>query len=215
MTQESANRSVQRAAAILDALEYDELTLSEIGRRTGISTSSTHRLMVSLEESGFVRRDADGRFSLGRRFQRTMMEAAIRQTLARVRDESGESCQFWIKLDEERLCVAIADSGHELRPILAEGTRIPLADGGSAGRVLSSESVAVESLKRHGWVESVDGRTPGLSSLSLPLIVSGRMHGVLCLVLPSSRLAVSPGQDFGVLMSDHVERLRAELASLI
>lgn len=214
MVQEETNRSLQRTAAILDVLECDQLTLSEIGRRTSIPTSSTHRLMISLEELGFVRRDPEGKFSLGRRFQRTIMETTIRQTLARIRDESGESCQFWIKLHQERLCVAIADSGHELRPILAEGTRIPLASGGSAGKVLSSDSEAVDSLKKHGWFESVDGRTPGISSLSIPLIVGGRMQGAICSVLPSSRVKVSPGQDFGDLVSQHVERLRAELASL-
>lgn len=214
MAQEGTNRSLQRAADILDVLEYDSLTLTEIGRRTNISTSSTHRLMISLEELGFVRRDAEGRFSLGRRFQRTLMETTIRQTLARIRDESGESCQFWIKLHDERLCVAIADSGHELRPILAEGTRIPLSSGGSAGKVLSSAPEAIASLKKHGWFESIDGRTPGISSFSIPLVVGGRMQGAICSVLPSSRVRVSPGQDFGDLVSNHVERLRAELASL-
>ena len=69
MGQVSTNRSLRRTADILDVLEYDQLTLSEISRRTEISISSTHRLMESLEELGFVRRDVDGRFSLGRRFQ--------------------------------------------------------------------------------------------------------------------------------------------------
>lgn len=215
MAPEGINRSLQRSAAILDVLEYDQLSLSEISRRTDISVSSAHRLMASLEDLGFVRRDAEGKFGLGRRFQRTMMETTIRQTLARIRDESGESCQFWTKLHEERLCVAIADSGHELRPILAEGTRIPLAHGGSAGKIFASDPDAIASLKKHGWVESVNGRTPGISSLSIPLVVGGRRHGVICLVLPSSRLDKGPGPDHGALVSAHVERLRTELASLI
>lgn len=209
---EDPNRSLQRAAAILDFLEHDALTLTEVARRAGIPTSSAHRLMSSLEDLGFIRRDASGLFTLGRRFQRTVMEAIIRQTLARVRDETGESCQFWIKLHEERLCVAIADSGHELRPILAEGTRIPLKDGGSAGDVLASTPEAVISLRTHGWSETVDGRTPGLSSLSIPLVANGRVQGAICLVLPSSRLRESPGHDHGRVLSHHVERLRAELA---
>lgn len=215
MSQEGANRSLQRTAAILDVLEYDRLTLSEIARRADISTSSVHRLMVSLEELGFVRRDAGGVFSLGQRFQRTMTEATIRRALARIRDESGESCQFWIKLHQERLCVAIADSGQELRPILTEGTRIPLTSGGSAGKILFPDPQAVDSLKRYGWVESVDGRTPGISSLSVPLIVGGRMQGAVCSVLPSRRLKKGPGQDFGDLLADQVNRLRRELASLV
>ena len=152
MGQVSTNRSLRRTADILDVLEYDQLTLSEISRRTEISISSTHRLMESLEELGFVRRDVDGRFSLGRRFQRTLMETTVRQTLCS-RAMKPESCQFWIQLHHERLCVAIADSGHELRPILAEGTRIPLEDGGSAGRIFADEPRAVESLKNTGGLK--------------------------------------------------------------
>lgn len=215
MVQEGINRSLQRAADILDVLQYDVLTLSEIGRRAGISASSTHRLLVSLEELGFVRRDTEGNFSLGRRFQRTLMETTIRQTLARIRDETGESCQFWIKLHHERLCVAIADSGHELRPILAEGTRIPLAHGGSAGKVLSGDPDAIGSLKKNSWFESVDARTPGISSFSIPLVVRGRMLGAICSVLPSSRIKISPGRDFGEIVSRHVEHLRTELTALM
>jgi len=215
MTAEDVNRSLQRAADILDVLEFDRLNLSEIARRTDISVSSTHRLMLSLETLGFVRRDAEGNFSLGRRFQRSLMETTIRQTLARIRDESGESSQFWIKLHSERLCVAIADSGHELRPILAEGTRIPLKDGGSAGRIFVSHPEAVASLKRYGWHESVDERTPGISSFSVPLVVGGRMLGVICSVMPSSRVKVSPGRDYGELVIQHVDRLRAELGALM
>lgn len=213
MTAEGVNRSLQRAADILDVLEFDRLSLSEIARRTDISVSSTHRLMVSMEELGFVRRDAEGSFSLGRRFQRSLMETTIRQTLARIRDESGESCQFWVKLHYERLCVAIADSGHELRPILAEGTRIPLRDGGSAGKVLAATPESAASLKQFGWVESIDERTPGISSFSVPLVVRGRMLGAICSVMPSSRVQRSPGHDHGDLVKHHVERLRAELAT--
>ena len=210
-----SNRSLMRAAAILDCLEHDSLTLSQLASRTGVSTSSVHRLMTSLEDLGFVRRTGNGSYVLGRRFQRSTMEATIRHTLARIRDETGESCQFWIKLHQERLCVAIADSGHELRPILAEGTRIPLAAGGSAGDLLNSTPRAVESLKKYGWVESVDGRTPGLSSLSFPLVVDGRRQGAVCLVVPSSRLEVSPGMDHGHQMEIHMERLRGDLAALL
>lgn len=211
-TQQSGNRTLDRTAAILDALEHEMLTLSEIARRTALSTSAVHRLLNSLEELGFVRR-SDGLFALGARFQRSTMEKAIRHTLAVIRDETGESCQFWVKLDRERLCVAIADSGHELRPILAEGTRIRLQDGGSAGLVLRNDERARDSLVRHGWVETVDDRTPGLASVSLPLILRGSRYGVVCIVVPVSRLTESPGRDFGPIMRRRLQGLREELDS--
>lgn len=214
MTQNEMNRSLERTAAILDALEHDYLTLSEISRLTSISTSSVHRLMGSLVDLGFVRRDEKGKFGLGRRFNNSKSETIIRESLSRIRDETGASSQFWIKRQQVRLCIAAAYSEVDLEPKVAEGLKIPLNNGGSAGSILSSTPEAMASLRAHGWVESQDVRTPGTSSLSIPLIVNGRMYGAICAVMPSSQLQRGPGHDYGPRLSQHVKQLRSELAAL-
>lgn len=214
MTHNGVNRSLERTAAILDILEEGCLPLSEISRRTSISTSSVHRLMGSLVDLGFVRRDDKGKYLLGRRLNNSRSETIIRESLSRIRDETGVSSQFWIKRQDARLCIAAAYSEIDLEPKVAEGLRIPLAKGGSAGNILSSAPEALASLRSNGWVESKDVRTPGTSSISVPLIVNGRMYGAICAVMPSTMLQRSPGEDYGPSLSQHVKKLRSKLATL-
>ncbi|WP_261984277.1 MULTISPECIES: helix-turn-helix domain-containing protein [Pseudomonas] len=59
--------AVDRAFSILSAFQIDQesLTLAELARRTGLYKSTILRLIASLEKAGFVRRLADGSYSVG------------------------------------------------------------------------------------------------------------------------------------------------------
>jgi len=58
-----------RALAVLAAFgpEHSLLSLSEISRRTGLSLTTTHRLVGELREWGALERGADGRYGIGLR----------------------------------------------------------------------------------------------------------------------------------------------------
>src|SRR3954453_22894814 len=60
---------VDRALSLLGAFDdtHRHLTLGELGRRSGIPTSSALRLATRLQAWGALERDADGRFSVGLR----------------------------------------------------------------------------------------------------------------------------------------------------
>ncbi|HEY0186485.1 MAG TPA: IclR family transcriptional regulator [Cellulomonas sp.] len=58
-----SNQSVERAAAVLQALgaaEHGAARASDIARAIGLGTSTTGRLLATLEQLGFVRREAQG-----------------------------------------------------------------------------------------------------------------------------------------------------------
>ena len=61
--------AAQRVLAILGVFDIENatLSLSEISRRTGLTLSTTHRLVNELREWGALSRDADGRYSIGLR----------------------------------------------------------------------------------------------------------------------------------------------------
>lgn len=61
--------SAQRVLSILGVFDPDNtlLSLSEISRRTGLTLSTTHRLVNELRAWGALTRDADGRYSIGLR----------------------------------------------------------------------------------------------------------------------------------------------------
>lgn len=196
MADNAPNRSLQRAAAILDAVEDAPRTVSEIARITEVSVSATHRLTSDMLELGFLRRTAEGQYFLGRRFNRSTVGEVARPFLEACRDETGETTQLWIRQGDFRVCVTSEDSNHELRATLPELAKLRLPSG-SAGNLLAGTPEALLSLDRNGWVESISKRTPGLSSVSAPVTVDGKPLAAVCIAIPVARLMTGPGADFG------------------
>ena len=58
---------LDKAVAVLTAVEGGARTLSGLVEATHLSRATTHRLAVALEAHGLLRRDDEGRFSLGLR----------------------------------------------------------------------------------------------------------------------------------------------------
>lgn len=61
--------AAQRVLAVLDTFDEDHpvLTLSEISRRSGLTLSTTHRLVGELRDWGALERSAEGRYAIGMR----------------------------------------------------------------------------------------------------------------------------------------------------
>ena len=58
---------LDKAAAVLSALEQGPITLAGLVQATGLARPTAHRLAVALEHHRFVARDLQGRFVLGPR----------------------------------------------------------------------------------------------------------------------------------------------------
>lgn len=59
-------QTVARALSVLGCFRGgDELGVSEVARMQGLAVSTTHRLLSSLVEAGFLDKDADSRYRLG------------------------------------------------------------------------------------------------------------------------------------------------------
>ncbi|WP_417233359.1 IclR family transcriptional regulator [Arthrobacter sp.] len=206
----ASNRMLERISAILDALDAGPCTASELARSTAMSVSTVHRLAVSMVAHGFLRRHDDGKFALGHRFLRSALDNIALPHLVRLRDATGESAQLWVRRGSERICRLSVDSRHELRATLPEGARLQLP-AGSAGRLLANEPEALESCARDGWLESSGRRTPGLGSVSVPIVIDSRLITVLCLAMPLARVNQSPGRDYGAVVVDAAAAITAEL----
>ena len=104
---------IDKAAAVLAALEAAPRSLGELVADTGFSRATAHRLAVALEAHGLVRRDEDGRFALGVRLialGRAAAEAiplaeAALPALAALRDETAESVQLYVRDGDRRMRV--------------------------------------------------------------------------------------------------------------
>ncbi|MFC7850273.1 IclR family transcriptional regulator [Arthrobacter sp. NPDC057388] len=201
-----SNRTLERAAAILDAVGRSAVSASELSRQTGLSVSTAHRLALQMVDYGFLRRSESGTFRLGDRFIRSALENAGLPVLQELRDRTGETAQLWVRRGDERVCLLSADSQHELRAILPVGSRLPLPQG-SSGRLLAADDDALAELATAGWIESVGMRTPGLGSISAPVQTDEGIIAAVCLAMPLARVVKSPGQDFGDQVIRAAERI--------
>jgi DNA-binding IclR family transcriptional regulator len=146
-----------------------------------------------------LRRDDDGRFTIGYRAlslargvgaSLPLIDAA-RPVLARLRDDTGESVQLFVRDGESRVCVASLESPHGLRTIVPNGAVLPL-DQGSGGRVLRGETEPDV-----GFVVSVAEREAGVASVSAPVVVDGRVVAAVSVSGPIERMTTDPGARFG------------------
>lgn len=106
----SAVRSVDRALMLLEAVARSAAgaTLSELGRETGLAASTTHRLLIALQERSFLSCErASGRWRIGRSalgigaaFAGTRdMVAVARPIMLRAAQDCGEIINLGV-LDE-------------------------------------------------------------------------------------------------------------------
>jgi DNA-binding IclR family transcriptional regulator len=204
---------VDKAVGVLATLERGPQSLAELVAATGLSRATAHRLAVALEAHGLVRRDEDGRFSLGLRLIGLGHAAAeavpgwldARPALAWLQEQTGESVQLYVRDREARVCVESLEAPHELRTIVPVGARLPL-DRGSAGRVLRGSAAS-------GWVESVEERQPGVASVSAPVVdPSGRVVAAVSVSGPIDRTTRAPGRRYGAAVVEAATRISRSLA---
>jgi DNA-binding IclR family transcriptional regulator len=204
---------VDKAVGVLGALERGPQSLAELVAATGLTRATAHRLAVALEKHGLVRRDEDGRFTLGLRLIGLGHAAAeavpgwidARPALAWLQEQTGESVQLFVRDGDVRVCVESLEAPHELRTIVPVGARLPL-DRGSGGRVLRNGPT-------HAWTESVEERQPGVASVSAPVVdPSGRVVAAVSVSGPIDRTTRAPGPRYGAAVAEAARRISRRLA---
>jgi DNA-binding IclR family transcriptional regulator len=182
---------LDKAVAVLDALEAGPLSLPELVDATGLPRATAHRLAAALAVHGFVGRGGDGRFQLGARLSQSGLPAIARSALEELREATGESVQLYVRRGDQRLCVQALESPHGLRTIVPVGALLPL-DAGSAGKVLREDAAVLE----RGWAESVEERQRGVASVSAPVYDDGRLVAAVSVSGPLERTTRAPGRRY-------------------
>jgi IclR family transcriptional regulator, acetate operon repressor len=140
-------QSIDRAAAILRCFadHPDEMTLSEIARATGLTTSTVHRLLAAMQENQLVRQTQGRRYAPGQLLVQLVRKGAVTTTLrdaarpamVALRDEVEETVGLHgLTSSDERVVVDQVESHQPLRRTYTElGVPIPLPYG-APGKVL-------------------------------------------------------------------------------
>ncbi|MBV8236250.1 MAG: IclR family transcriptional regulator [Acidimicrobiia bacterium] len=182
---------LDKAVAVLDALQSGPRSLPELVQVTGLPRATAYRLAAALEVHGFVGRAPGGRFQLGARLSQPGLAAVARPALEVLRDATGESVQLYVRRGGQRLCVGALESPHGLRTIVPVGALLPL-DVGSAGKVLAEDPAVV----KRGWAESVEERQRGVASVSAPVYDDGRLVAAVSVSGPVERTTRAPGRRY-------------------
>jgi DNA-binding IclR family transcriptional regulator len=132
---------LDRAVAILDVVEHGARTHAAVVRATGLSRTTAHRLLKSLEAHGLLEYVGRG-YRLGPRLlklaamalQEPSLRDAAHPALERLAAATGESAQLFVTSIDGRVCVDAVESSSELRTFVPIGEELPLW-AGSAGKI--------------------------------------------------------------------------------
>jgi IclR family acetate operon transcriptional repressor len=142
-------QSIDRAVTILRCFDARRPTLgiSEIARATGLSTTTTHRLLAAMQANHLVRQTSDRRYGLGPLLVQLARSGALPTTLrdaalpvmTALRDEVDETVGLHELLPSgERVVVDQVESHHELRRTYTDiGVPIALPLGAPGKAILS------------------------------------------------------------------------------
>jgi DNA-binding IclR family transcriptional regulator len=138
-------RAVERALDILMCFTAaTDLGLTEIAAQIGLHKSTVHRLLTTLEERGFVIRNAaTEKYRLGIRIWELSTHMSRNEDPAvlllplmeKLRDRLGETVSLYIRDGDERIRIQAVQSMQAIRRVATVGARMPLSVGAS-GKVL-------------------------------------------------------------------------------
>lgn len=160
----SGAQSVERAVAVLRAIDSagDDVGVSEIAERTGLTVSTAHRLTRALCEAGLVSQDprteryqlGPALVVLGRRAEERLGYSRVLPALEGLAERTGESVNLGIRTGHEVLVVLDVASRQPLRFDQEPGSRVPVHTS-AMGKCLLAFSPAMEAA-----VHSLPALTP-------------------------------------------------------
>jgi len=143
-----AVQALDRGLALLEILaEEDGLTLSELSRRSGVSASTAHRVLLTLESRAYVQHDMErglwligvGAFKTGSAFLRNRRVANMgRATMHALMEASGETVNLGIEDNGEVVFISQVESHDTLRAFFRAGSRSAMHASG-VGKALLAE----------------------------------------------------------------------------
>lgn len=164
-------QSVDRALSILETLAEDDegYRLSDLAIRTGLSTSTVHRLLATLESRRFVQFDrAESKWHVGSRAFTVGASFARRRNfstqaipyLRKLRDLTRETANLAVVDDEFIIVLTRMESREIMRSLTQVGGRVPMVTSGVGKAVLATYSDEdVGAVIRHHGMPRLTGKS--------------------------------------------------------
>jgi len=150
-TRDGGVQSVDRALLIIETLSEDDegYRLTDLAVRTGLSPSTVHRLLATLEKRRFVQFDRDESmwhigaqsFAVGSTFlrRRNFVTQAL-PYLRKLRDQTRETANLAVVDDGAMVVLTRVESREIMRSVTKVGGRVPMVASGLGKALLSTYS---------------------------------------------------------------------------
>ena len=211
MTQERSNytRSIERALDILECFseKNTELRIADICKSVGLSKSTVHRTMATMENRGYLSQSLEnGKYRLGvktlsagKAFLAGLDFRALALPYMRtIRDTINESVNLYVTNGSKRVVIERLESDEPLRRVLKIGDELPL-DRGAAGKVFLAfnpklqefaqiDPAVIAEIRRQHYAVSHGERESDAASVAVPLFDhQAKVIAVLAVSGPSIR----------------------------
>jgi len=141
-------QSIKRAVKILNSFtpQEKELSITELSKRVNLHKSTIHRILVTLEDEGFVLKDQVSQkyrlgiklFELGYLVQDQMeIRSYALSIMKELAKKTEESIDLNILSDGKRVSIEKIESPHDVRRIIQLGKSLPLYCGSSGKALLA------------------------------------------------------------------------------
>lgn len=205
---EPSTRTVERALQLLGSVcDAGYITLAEAARETGLSASTSLRLLRTLESSGFVRRDPEAGYRPGMRIVQLGAQALSHESLVSLAMESlrhlvaatGESAYLSVPslggtAAEHSVYIAVEEGTHSVRHSSWVGRSVPL-EGSAVGAVLRGRTPTA------GYVVVDRGVEKDITAIAAPITAGrgdeARVIAALSVIAPSYRMTPELVADIG------------------
>ncbi len=135
MSTETSIQVIDRMVTLLESLaQHGHASLKVLSADTGLHSSTAFRILASLQQHGWVARDANGAYQLGSGLLRYAAQAGqeidLRQEalpiMAALRDATGETVNLTVRENDEVIYVERVTSNRLMRVEQVIGSRAPL-----------------------------------------------------------------------------------------
>lgn len=214
--------SARRALQIL--LQFSEttpeLTVENVLEAHDVSVPSAYRYISLLREMNLIEERSKGSFVLSPQLIKLARAAEVafdhrgqvQPVLERLRDETGEAALFVRRLNENAVCVAIAEADHAIKLSFQPGSLMPLHGGAAAKVLLAAYSKAkrssyldrlqpalaaadragleaeLEQIQRTNLAQSAGEVDEGVWAAAAGVRVHGALMGAVTVAAPAYRL---------------------------
>lgn len=234
----------QVAARAFNVLEQvarsdEPLGLMEVASRLDADKSAALRTLAFLEHRGLLRRDAaTKKYRIGPTLL-SLAAIAIRRAdlpqvaqphLAALRDLTAETVSLHVRVGDDRVCIAGAESSQVIQRVLTIGEPVPLWLGPSGKVILAflpdAERAAILGradvdrkrvtrdigrAQRDGFLVVTSDRTPGVGAVSAPILDATGAVGSITIAGPEERWTPSAMREVAATLVNAAAVVSAEL----